>query len=384
VRYARLRSHTTPPEGFPPLTSAASPRFFPRLMAVAALVWGCLMVQPAAAGEDRILLQGHADGTVWDETETTTKGQLRLWVAGQIAPGLQGMVLGRFENGGIDEYSYVDPDHTELEQAWVRYSFPVSVRLVAQAGKMPQPIGAFSRRYLASQNPLIGAPANYDIDYPYAVALAGRAGHVDFTAAVMDRPLGHQIWLPEPSSAPRPALAAGVTPFTGFRLGAYATWGPYLSSDTQQYVPSGYRWREYTQHVLGFDLQFSRGHFELNGEMTRSLFEMPEEPQERGVVWYLEPKYTWSPRWFTAMRILNNKQTSVWLPDYGSWYVTDENIWDVETGAGFRIDPRTLVKGSYRFRRSTEYPSYGPETDHGVALQLSWSFDVKSWFERPQ
>ena len=85
-----------------------------------------------------------------------------------------------------------------------------------------------------------------------------------------------------------------------------------------------------------------------------------------------------------AMRIERNYQTSVWLPDWGSWYITDENSWDIETGAGFRIDPRTVVKASYRVERSSEYPYYETRTDHAIALQLSCNFDVTSWFERPE
>ena len=358
----------------------------------------CLLTRPVLPAEGRVLFQGLADGEVWDtdsqsilltrnEGDTASQRRLRLWAAAQLAPGLQGMVLGRFEGGNSSQYIVAESKTAELEQAWLRYTLPTSVRLMAQAGRMPQPIGNFSRRYLSSQNPLIGAPADYEIEYPYAVEIAGRAGPIDFLAAVVDKPLGKQIWLPEASSAPRPAFAVGVTPFTGFRFGAYATWGPYLSRDVEPEIPAGHGWRDYDQRVIGFDLQFSRGHFELNAEMTRSLFEVPGQSDDSGVVWYLEPKYTWSPRWYTALRLEKNNQASVWLPYYPyipEWYVTDEDSWDLEAGVGFRIDPRSLVKLAYRVERSTEYPTYTPEVGHALALQVSWNFDAISWFDRPR
>jgi len=293
------------------------------------------------------------------------------------------MILGRFTQGESGEYATTEGSEVALEHAWIRWSLPGSMPLVAQAGRMPQPIGGYSRRYLPHQNPLIGAPVTYDITYPVAIQLTGSAGIADFTVAVSDQPVGHQIWLPRATSAPRPALAAGVTPFTGFRIGAYGTWGPYLSDGIQEYIPSGHSWDEYDQSVIGFDVSFSRGHFELFAEMTRSMFEMPGDTDERGIVWYIESRYTWSPRWFTALRIERNYQASSWFPYPGTsaWYITDENSWDIEAGGGFRINPGMLIKASYRVERSTEYPNYVTEIDHAIALQFAYSFDVTSWIE---
>ena len=369
-----------------------SPRRALRMAVVCAVAW----IAGSARAGDRLVIQGQISGEVWDtgtqslllarnEGDTAGQGRLRLWMAGQLGARVQGMILGRFEDGQASEYITPEPSYAELEQAWLRWTLPTNMRLVAQGGRMPQPLGGFSHRYLPDQNPLIGHPATYDIAYPGVVQLAGSTEHYDFLVAVTDQPMGRQIWLPGATSAARPALAAGITPFTGFRIGAYGTWGPYLSDGIQNDIPAGYSWRDYDQSVVGLDVSFSRGHFELFGEMTRSFYEVPEENDERGIVWYLEPKYTWSPRWFTALRIERNYQASVWFPDYagGPWYVTDENSWDVEAGAGFRIDPRTVVKASYRVERSSEYPTYEPQTDHAIAVQLSCNFDVTSWFERP-
>ncbi|HEY3176054.1 MAG TPA: hypothetical protein VGK94_09900 [Candidatus Polarisedimenticolia bacterium] len=362
---------------------------------MAAAVVACLMVPAAPGAEDKILIEGLADAEVWDtgtrslnltrnDGDTATQRRLRLWTGAQFTPRFQALLLGRVEGGDANGYLGAEGTQTKLEQAWVRYSFAGPVPLVLQAGRMVAPIGGYTRRYLSSQNPLIGSPANYDVSYPYGIELAGSAGRADFMAAVVDKPVSRQIYLPEPSSSPRPALAAGVTLMTGFRLGAYATWGPYLAREVEGYLPPGTRWRDFRQRVLGFDLQFSRGHFELNGELTKTLFEVPGQNDDSGVVYYLEPRYAWSPRWFSALRVERNRQASVWLPYMAGWYVTDDRSWDVEAGAGFRIDPHTVLKVSYRVEREDSGPASSPVVDHALAVQLSCGFDVRSWFERPR
>ena len=351
---------------------------------------------PRAAGaSERYLIEGLVDGEAWNTGQQSlllsrnagdpaAEGRLRLWAAVQISRDLQGMALGRFDRGTANDYYETEDTHSELDEAWIRYTSPGTFRFVAQAGRMTQPVGSFSRRYLSSDNPLIGAPANYEVDYPYGVSVSGKAGLADFLVAVTDRPLARQVYLPEPSSSARPSLAAGITPFVGFRMGAFATWGPYLSPEVEPYLAPGHRWREYQQRIIGLDMAFSRGHFELNGEMTRSFYEVPGQDDERGLVWYLEPKYTWSPRWFTALRVQRDQETQVWQPWLAGWYVTDEDSWDVEAGVGFRVDPRTLLKLSYRVDRSDGDPALAPVFDHAIAFQVSCGFDVRSWFERQQ
>ena len=365
-----------------------------RGLAITVGLAACMALSPAFAAADRVLLQGLIDAEVWDTGtqsyyltrnggETATQRRLRLWTAAQFTSNFQGFLLGRVEGGDASDYQAGEGTVTELDQAWLRYSFPSRPRFVLQAGKMVEPVGGYTHRYLSSQNPLIGSPANYELSYPYAIQLTGSAGRADFMVAVMDRPVQRQIYLPEPDSSPRPAVSAGITPFTGFRIGAYATRGPYLARQVEPLLPSGHSWRDYDQNVVGLDLQFSRGHFELNGEATKSLFQVPGQHDESGIVYYIEPKYTWSPRWFTALRVERNRNTAVWLPYMAGWFVTDEDAWDLEAGVGFRIDPHALLKASYRVERAAEDPTAPYIIDRAIALQLSYGFDVRALLERP-
>ena len=340
-------------------------------------------------------MQGLADAEVWDtgpESDLTRNsgeaaglGRLRLWAIGALAERFQAFAMGSVQRGRATGGDATDLD---LEQAYLRYSFAAPRRLILQAGKMTLPAGNFARRYLSSRNPLIGAPANYGIPYPVGIEVAGSVGRFDGLAAILDRPVTtEEVLLGEnPSRAFRPLLAAGVTPIVGLRLGAYTTRGPYLTREWQSMLPAGDRWRSFQQRVTGMDLQFSRAHFELNGDFALSRYEVPRNADGEGKNYYLEPKYTWSPRWFTALRLERSHLPYIWPVDGAPWYASVKKVYDGEVGVGFRVGPELLLKASYRYASErTRYKAYyNAEEGHALAFQVSYSFDVNSWIERPR
>src|SRR5206468_6771138 len=117
------------------------------------------------------------------------------------------------------------------------------------------------------------------------------------------------------------------------------------------------------------------GHFELNGELTHTRLEVPGAGNVRGRVWYVEPKYTFTPRWYGAIRWERGASPqAIWL--FGPfWEAGQESVRSLEAGAGFRIAPDLLLKGSYFAERVVE-PSGTESRGNGVALQLSYRFDV--------
>jgi hypothetical protein len=65
------------------------------------------------------------------------------------------------------------------------------------------------------------------------------------------------------------------------------------------------------------------------------------------------------------------------------WSAEQKHVNDLEAGVGFRIIPGFLVKTSYRTEIGKQ--SFGADPEgHALALQLSYSFDVNSWFQRPR
>jgi len=319
-----------------------------------------------------------------NEGDAAPAARLRLWAAAEFLPRLQGFVLGEAKDGK----AYDDGETgTELEQAFLRYTFRPPLHLMVEAGQLLCPIGNFSRRYLSNVNPLIGSPDGYSLSYPLGLSVSGRAARLDYRVAFLDRPFGNENYVPKPGRALRPALALGVTPAVGIRLGAYATRGPYLGPEVAPMLPAGDAWRDFRQSTYGVDAQFSRGYFELNGDFARSTYEVPGIVRSaRGLAYFVEPKYTWSPRFFTALRFERNDYPYIMAVAPGVFIDPNANLYDVEAGAGYRLGPGALLKIAYRRDRWDVDPSRKPMFPDGysVSAQLSYRFDVNSWFERPR
>lgn len=311
-------------------------------------------------------------------------GRLRLWAAADFTSGFQGVLLGRLESGKAYGESGT---RGEIEQAFLRYVAPEKAHLMIDVGRVVFPIGNFSKRYFSSVNPLIGSPDSYDVSYPEGVVVTGAASFFDYRVAVIDRPLANKKYVPEADAAWRPAVDLGFTPVIGLRIGAYVTQGPYLSRAVEPMLPAGERWRDFDQRVAGLELEFSRGHFELNGDWAFSTYDVPTKGGvSRGQAWFLEPKYTWTPRLFTALRLEKNDYPYIQPIDSSSWIAQNVTFHDVEAGIGWRFTPDLVLKASYRRDRwdvSESMESFFPN-GYSCGVQLSYSFDVRSWFERPR
>src|SRR4029453_16525650 len=126
-----------------------------------------------------------------------------------------------------------------------------------------------------------------------------------------------------------------------------------------------------------------RAHFELNAEMTQSRLEVPYAGDARGRVYYAEPKYTFSPRWYGALRYERGEvPEAFWIWDT-QWSAEQRRVHDVEAGLGFRITPGLLVKASYR-TEIDHGDATGELEGHAAALQLSYTFDINSLFDHPR
>jgi len=357
---------------------------------------GALLLAPLSGtlAEERVRVQGLFDAEVWktdtgstllskNEGDTAPEERLTLWVAAEITPGLQAFFLGQTITGK----AYGEGTYTEGQQAFLRYSFKTPLRLRMEAGRITAPLGSFARRHFSSQNPLIGAPDTYDVSYPLGFQVEGSAKRFDYHAAVIDAPMINEKYSPEPGSLARPALAAGVTPLTGLRFGAYTTWGPYLGPEVEPLLPAGAGWKDYGQKVVGFEVQFSRGYFEINNEFMLSRYEVPGRVRDsRGKAFYVEPKYTWTPRLFTALRLERNDYPYILPLGPGFWLGNTVGFYDLEAGVGYRLGPGTVIKAAYRRDRwhvDDSLKAILPD-GYSVSLQLSHSFDVNSWIERPR
>ena len=365
----------------------------------AAALWilaGALSARGAEAQFlDRVVVKGLQDLEVFqtdsdsrllsrNEGDLAGAGRLRLWAGAEFTSGFQGVLLGSLEGGKANDDSET---RGEIEQAFLRYVSSGKAQLMIDVGRVVFPIGNFSKRYFSSVNPLIGAPDSYDVSYPEGVVVTGAASFFDYRVAVINRPLANKKYVPESDTAWHPAVALGFTPVIGWRIGAYVTQGPYLGHAVAPMLAAGLSWRDFDQRVAGVELEFSRGHFELNGDWAFSTYEVPARSKlSRGQAWFLEPKYTWTPRLFTALRVEKNDYPFIRPIDSSTWIAQNVAFHDVEAGIGWRFTPDLVLKASYRrdqWNVSDDMQSFFPN-GYSCGLQLSYGFDVRSWFERPK
>lgn len=271
----------------------------------------------------------------------------------------------------------------ELEQYGVRYTR--SRAFVIDAGRIVSPIGAFAARRLADRNPLMMAPDAYPTQYPYGGQISGVVRWFDYRAAVMSLPAVHEGYTPDPSHAVRPAVSVGITPYFGIRLGMSYTRGPYLNDSLTPTQLSQRSWRSYEQQVAATDLAASFGYAELHAEAAWSSYDVPgrAEPVE-GFAYYVEGKYTVTPRIFLAARFQRNDYPFIdWIPAAGGFWVANKtDFHDEEFGIGVRLTARALFKATYHQDVWQITPQNAPFVGPGdrvFGAQLSYAFDAMEW-----
>jgi len=202
---------------------------------------------------------------------------------------------------------------------------------------------------------------------------------------VVSRPPQSTVVVPGPDDAFRPSLGLGLTPAAGLRFGAYATKGPYLARSISSMLPAGAGWRDFDQRILGFEVQYTIGYMVTEGELSYSAFEIPAIADEvHGRAWYLENRYTWTPRIFSAVRLEENTYPFILPISPSFWIGRPVRSYDAEAGIGYRLNPSTLVKISYRrefWDVEDSIKQYYPE-GYAVAAQISHRFDALAWLDR--
>lgn len=87
-----------------------------------------------------------------------------------------------------------------------------------------------------------------------------------------------------------------------WNLGLNATTGPYFRPDYAHQLPPGTTLHDYRQDMLGLDLRFARGPWQIWSEAFVASFQVPNVPDD-AVAWsyYVETRYQWRPgTWLSA------------------------------------------------------------------------------------
>ncbi len=355
--------------------------------AVATLAVGLALALPVSRADAQVgvLLQGVMDGEL-AKTDSASQllarnagrlgalGRLTLWGA---AEPLRDLVVFGQASGETGPARHEPGSEVYLQQYGVRWS--PSDAFVLEGGKITHTVGVFASRHLSFRNPLVGSPEGYTLAYPRGVKLSGSATALDWRAAVLSLPVSHEDYTPEPGEAPRPAVGVGVTPLTGFRVGASATAGPYLNKTLATPLLAGRDWRHYRQRVIAADAQLARGYFEAFGEIAHGSYDVPGNAAPvTGLTWYVESKYTFTPRFYLAARGERNAYPYIQPISATTWTSETSDFTDGEVGAGFRATATTLVKLSLRADHWVPNPNpFAPSANgRSIGFQISQTFDV--------
>jgi hypothetical protein len=238
--------------------------------------------------------------------------------------------------------------------------------LVARAGMLSSAFGSFLLRYDAAVNPLASMPLTYGY-YGKGVTNLGLMGaQVDATLGRLDV----RAQFANSSPANRRSIfdrdqygnwagGAGFTIRQGFRVGVSAFRGPYLHRQFQFYFPGEAKPKDLPGSGYGIDVQWARGHWNLQAELQRfqnTYVAIPTFNQHGG---YVEARRVLNPRWFAATRIGYLRASA--FPGRESY----------ELGGGFRMNRFQLLKFGYQIQHG---PAIRGTLENAAVVQWVTSF----------
>jgi hypothetical protein len=308
----------------------------------------------APAGAQRVAVEALADIELW-ETDDSSRllarndgrallaGRLHVWLAARLAESLELRALG------MGEASTAGDEDADASLQGLSLRYGRSRAFVVEGGKILYPIGGFAARRFSNTNPLVGAPDLYAPQYPEGAVLSGAAGPLDYRAALVSLPLVNPRYAPKPGRRIRPVAGVGVSAGPGFRVGAAATRGSYLSEDVAALLPSGAAWEDFGQSVVAADARYSAGYIVVRAEAAWSSYEVPTVADRvNGFGWYGEIRGAVTPRFFVAARYENSKYAFIRPVSPSFWVGSSTRQINGEIGLGYRFSADALLKTSFR------------------------------------
>lgn len=270
-------------------------------------------------------------------------------------------------------------------------------------GRTISPFGTFPVRNLSDQNPLYGYPLGYfyrtglraDMTPTLPALLAGRGLGGGGKGMALAGPGLYQTYiLYNPPVGRKGRLSIGlqngaqsnnenvtqndrfgwvgrysVAPHPSWTLGVSGSVAPYMTSGATG-LAAGEVPEDFDQELIGFDLEFSRDRWRVLAEALWNDWDVSRNLGVGGQLgafsWYLEAKYSITPRFFMAMRysdqsfddVPNGAGTST------SWDFDTDRI---EVGVGYRPTVNVLAKLSGQHNQ-TDVPAGTPEPDDDVVV----------------
>jgi hypothetical protein len=161
------------------------------------------------------------------------------------------------------------------------------------------------------------------------------------------------------------AGGVGYTIKQGFRVGLSGYRGPYLDRQYRYFFPG-----EANPSTLpasaGVDVEWARGHWNLQREWQRFVIRYKVLPIFREKAEFMEVKRVLHPRWYEATRLSGLSAKAI------------GDRWSLETACGFRPNTFQILKLSYEIERSSQ-GHYRHENTVGIQLVTSIRPFSRAW-----
>lgn len=258
-------------------------------------------------------------------------------------------------------------------------------RFNLQLGKFSTVVGGWVARHLSWDNPFINAPLPYenatlvsDLELPLTgqsfravpgfdkyeflpiiwgpvyttgLSVAGSIGIFEYAAEVKNAPVASrpESWDNFDFGYPSVDLRVGLQPNQAWRYGISAAEGPYLVAAARP-RPTGNDGGEYRQFLLGQDVSWARGHWQVWAEAFEARFEVPRLGNADVFAYYLEAKYQITPQLFGALR-WNQEFFASEDDPAGRSVANAHDVWRIDGALGYRFTAYTQLKLQYSLAR---------------------------------
>jgi hypothetical protein len=275
-----------------------------------------------------------------------------------------------------------------LDEYFLRYTPLDDSRVTFQIGKFATVIGNWVPRHDSWQNPFVNAPLPYENittlsdheapssrqdfagrrlqtteqyeripiiwgpNYTTGAAILGSIDKFDYAfeiknAAVSSRP---DTWQPTEMGWSNPTYSGrvGFRPNESWNFGVSESIGPYMKPEARPTLPLGKNIDNYNQYLVGQDISYARGHFQIFAEVFEARFEVPTVGDADTLSYYIEAKYKVTTQLFAAARW--NQQFYATVPTGGDGQQPWGNdIWRVDAALGYRFTNYLQAKIQYSF-----------------------------------
>lgn len=304
--------------------------------------------------------------------------RLTLFLDGRIGPKIYFFAQARLDTG-------FDPANHGAQIRLDEYALRITpwddARVNLQVGKFATVVGRWVERHLSWDNPFVDAPLPYetptlvsDVRVPWSsqgftyiraedryeflpiiwgpayaegAAVTGEIGHFEYAAELKNAPPSSRPETWNDGNFARPAidLRLGMRPNAAWRFGLSAAEGPYFQTVAYQ-LPDDIALSDYREILLGQDISYARGHWQIWAETFETRFQEPRVGNANIFAYYIETKYQIAPQLFGALR-WNQEMFDSGRDAAGNAVAKAHDIWRADVAIGYRFSAHTQLKLQY-------------------------------------